>query len=93
MRECGALFLPRLSLRYRIGRVSMMHSPVRSEADVGRQRAGRRRMQEKYKRERGIFEFYALALFARTMLRLAIFLAEPRNVGGRASAILHQATR
>jgi glycosyltransferase involved in cell wall biosynthesis len=93
MRECGALFLPRLSLRYRIGRVSMMHSPVRSEADVLRQRDGRRRMQEKYKREHGIFEFYALALFARTMLRLAIFLAEPRRGGGRAAAILNHAAR
>jgi GT2 family glycosyltransferase len=86
MREYGALFLPRLSLRYRIGRVSMMQSPVRSEADVRRQRAGRRRMQEKYRQEHGIFEFYALALFARTMLRMAIFLAEPRRGGGRVSA-------
>ena len=93
MREYGALFLPRLSLRYRIGRVSMMHSPVRSEADIRRQRDGRRRMQEKYKRKHGIFEFYALALFARTMLRLAIFLAEPRRLGGGAPAILNQAAR
>jgi GT2 family glycosyltransferase len=87
MRECGAHFLPRLSLRYRIGRVSMMHSPVRSEADVRRQRDGRRRMQEKYKQDHGIFEFYALALFARTMLRMVIFLAGPRRVGGRAPAV------
>jgi glycosyltransferase involved in cell wall biosynthesis len=93
MREYGALFLPRLSLRYRIGRVSMMHSPVRSEADVRRQRAGRRRMQEKYKLERGIFEFYALALFARTMLRMAIFLAKSRGASRRASAVLNQAAR
>jgi glycosyltransferase involved in cell wall biosynthesis len=93
MREYGALFLPRLSLRYRIGRVSMMHSPVRSEADVRRQRDGRRRMQEKYRQERGIFEFYALALFARTMLRMAIFLAEPRRVGNRAYAMLNRAVR
>jgi hypothetical protein len=43
-------------------------------------------MQEKYRQEHGIFEFYALALFARTMLRMAIFLAEPRRGGGRVSA-------
>jgi GT2 family glycosyltransferase len=84
MRECGALFLPRLSLRYRIGRVSMMHSPVRSAKDVRLQHDGRRRMQEKYKQERGIFEFYALALFARTMLRAAIFVAERSRGGERA---------
>jgi hypothetical protein len=78
-------------LRYRIGRVSLMHSPVRSEADVHRQRAGRRRMQEKYRQQHGIFEFYALALFARTMLRMAIFLAEFGRGGGRASALLNHA--
>jgi GT2 family glycosyltransferase len=93
MREYGALFLPRVSLRYRIGRVSMMHSPVRSESDVRRQHAGRRRMQEKYKREHGIFEFYALALFARTMLRLAILLSEPPRIGGGAPVMLNRAVR
>lgn len=93
MREYGAVFLPRLALKYRIGRVSMMHAPVRSEEDVRRQRDGRRRMQEKYKRKHGVFEFYALALFARTMLRLAIFLSVPRHSRGRAPAMLNQAVR
>jgi GT2 family glycosyltransferase len=94
MRECGAHFLPRLSLRYRIGRVSMMHSPERSAADVRRQHDGRRRMQEKYKQKHGSLEFYALALFARTVLRVAIFLSEqPRSFGARRPAMLSQAVR
>jgi GT2 family glycosyltransferase len=93
MRECGAHFLPRLSLHYRIGRVSLMHSPARSEAEVRRQHDGRRRTQEKYKREHGIFEFYALALFARTILRLVIWLAEPHRVDRKAPAMLNQTAR
>lgn len=70
MRECGARFLDRIALCYRIGSPSLMHSPVPPPAQLLQQREGRRRMRRKYRRKRGAFEYLALALFARTVLRL-----------------------
>jgi glycosyltransferase involved in cell wall biosynthesis len=69
MRELGALFLHRTTVRYRIGYPSLMHSPDPSDAQRAEELQGRRQMQTKYKRDRGAIEFYALALFARTALK------------------------
>jgi GT2 family glycosyltransferase len=68
MRECGAYYLDRVALRYRIGSPSLMHSASPEPAQLAEQRVGRRRMQAKYRQERGVLEFYGLALIARTVL-------------------------
>jgi GT2 family glycosyltransferase len=70
MRACGALFVDRTALHYRIGFPSLMHSPNPSLEQLRLQREGRKLMREKYVKERGIVEFLALALFARTVLKL-----------------------
>jgi hypothetical protein len=67
MRKYGACFLDRLALRYRVGFPSLMHAPNPPQSQIQMQHEGRRRMQVKYRRERGLFEFYALALFTRTI--------------------------
>jgi len=70
MRECGALFLDRTAIRYRVGSPSLMHSPHPSEAQKQGERLGHTQMQMKYRRKHGAVEFYALALFTRTVLKL-----------------------
>ena len=70
MRECGALFLDRTAIRYRVGSPSLMHSPNPSEAQKQGERAGHRQMHVKYRKERGALEFYALALFTKTVLKI-----------------------
>jgi glycosyltransferase involved in cell wall biosynthesis len=71
IREFGAHFINRVTLRYRIGSPSLMHSPNPDESQLRHQCAGRRRMQAKYRKERGAPEFYALAAFTRTVLKIA----------------------
>jgi glycosyltransferase involved in cell wall biosynthesis len=70
MREYSVLFLDRTAVRYRIGSPSLMHSPDPTAAQRQEERDGHRAMQAKYKKTRGALEFYSLALFARTVLRL-----------------------
>jgi GT2 family glycosyltransferase len=70
MRECGALFLDRMAIRYRVGGPSLMHSPNPTEVQRQAERLGRRQMQMKYRKARGALEFYALALFTRTVLKI-----------------------
>jgi GT2 family glycosyltransferase len=70
MRECGVLFLDRAAVHYRVGNPSLMHSPNPTEAQKQGERQGRRQMQAKYRREHGALEFYALALFTRTILKI-----------------------
>jgi GT2 family glycosyltransferase len=70
MRECGALFLDRTAIHYRVGSPSLMHSPHTTEEQKQGERRGHRQMQAKYRRERGTLEFYALALFTRTVLKV-----------------------
>jgi GT2 family glycosyltransferase len=70
MRECGAFFLNRKAIRYRVGSPSLMHSPNPTEAQKQGERLGHRQMQVKYRRQHGALEFYALAIFTRTVLRL-----------------------
>ena len=70
MRECGVLFLDRTAIRYRVGSPSLMHSPDPTEAQRQGERLGHRQMQSKYRKEHGALEFYALALFTRTVLKI-----------------------
>lgn len=70
MREFGVLFLDRSAIHYRVGSPSLMHSPDPTEAQKQGERIGHRRLQEKYRKERGAMEFYALALFTRTVLKV-----------------------
>jgi GT2 family glycosyltransferase len=70
MREFGAVFLDRVAIHYRVGSPSLMHSPHPTELQRLGERAGHRKMQEKYRRERGMLEFYALAMFTRTILKI-----------------------
>lgn len=70
MRKCGVLFIDRPAIRYRVGGLSLMHSPNPTEAQKLGERLGHRQMQQKYREEHGALEFYALALFTRTVLRI-----------------------
>jgi glycosyltransferase involved in cell wall biosynthesis len=70
IREFGAHFIDRIAIRYRIGSPSLMHSPDPDELQLQCERAGHHRMQTKYREQRGALEFYALALFARTVLKI-----------------------
>jgi GT2 family glycosyltransferase len=70
MREFGAHFLNQTAIRYRIGSPSLMHSPNPTKAQLQEEFEGRRRMQAKYRNERGPLEFYALALFTRSVLKI-----------------------
>jgi GT2 family glycosyltransferase len=70
MRECGALFLDRTAIRYRVGSPSLMHSPHPTEAQKQGERLGHRQIHQKYRRAHGALEFYALALFTRTVLKI-----------------------
>ena len=70
MREFGAYFMDRTAVHYRIGSPSLMHSPNPTEAQKQGERLGHRQMQVKYRKEHGALEFYALALFTRTVLKI-----------------------
>jgi glycosyltransferase involved in cell wall biosynthesis len=70
MRQYGALFLNRAAVHYRIGGPSLMHSPHPTIAQIEGERLGHRQMQSKYRKQRGVLEFYALALFTRTALKI-----------------------
>jgi glycosyltransferase involved in cell wall biosynthesis len=70
MREFGAYFMDRTAVHYRIGSPSLMHSPNPSKHQLDEEDAGRRGIRDSYRNERGMLEWYALALFARTLLRI-----------------------
>jgi len=70
MRECGAFFLDRTAIHYRVGGPSLMHSPNPTEEQKQGERLGHKQMQQKYLRKHGALEFYALALFSRTILKV-----------------------
>jgi glycosyltransferase involved in cell wall biosynthesis len=70
MREFGAYFMDRTAVHYRIGSPSLMHSPNPSKQQLDEEETGRRRIRDSYRNERGMLEWYALALFARTLLRV-----------------------
>jgi hypothetical protein len=64
------VFLDRTAIRYRVGGPSLMHSANPTEAQKQGVRLGHRQMQLKYRKEYGALEFYALALFTRTVLKI-----------------------
>jgi GT2 family glycosyltransferase len=70
MRKCGVVYLDRNAIRYRVGSPSLMHSPDPTEAQRQEERLGHRKMQMKYRKQHGHFEFYSLAIFTRTVLKL-----------------------
>lgn len=70
MRECGVFFLNRTAIRYRVGSPSLMHSRDPTETQKQAERLGHRQMQAKYRRRYGVLEFYSLAIFTRTVLKL-----------------------
>jgi glycosyltransferase involved in cell wall biosynthesis len=70
MRKCGVIFLDRLAIRYRVGSPSLMHSPDPTAVQKEAERLGHRQMHLKYRKDYGALEFYALALFTRTVLRV-----------------------
>jgi len=70
MREFGAHFMDRTAVRYRIGSPSLMHSPHPGKKQLDWERAGHRKIQVKYRAQHGMAEFYTLALFARTALKI-----------------------
>ena len=69
IRRFGAHFIDHTVLQYRIGSPSLLHGIDPDPTRHAEQMQGRRRMQAKYLKERGVFEFLSLALFARTVLR------------------------
>ena len=70
MREFGAHFLNRTAIRYRIGSPSLMHSPIATPAQRREEIEGGRRMQDKYRNQRGMLEFHALRLITRAVRRI-----------------------
>jgi glycosyltransferase involved in cell wall biosynthesis len=69
IRRYGALFLDRQAIHYRVGSPSLMHSVDATAAQRQGERLGHRQMQLKYRKQYGAIEFYALALFTRTLLK------------------------
>jgi glycosyltransferase involved in cell wall biosynthesis len=69
MRTCGAEIIDEVVLYYRIGFPSLMHDPDPPPEQLRAQRAGRRRMQAKYRRAHGALEFYGLAAFTRFLVQ------------------------
>lgn len=69
MRACGAKFTDRVTLHYRIGNPSLLHSPDPRPGQKAQELAGRQRIWQNYRQNHGPMEFFALAGFARTMLR------------------------
>jgi glycosyltransferase involved in cell wall biosynthesis len=72
IRKFGAHFLDRIVLKYRISNPSLMHSPNPDRSQLNAELEGRRRMQAKYRKQRGLLEFYALALMTRVLRRFSL---------------------
>ena len=68
-RGCGAHFLDRVTLRYRIGSPSLMHDPDPSPEQLQAERDGARRVWLNYRRCYGTLEFLALAALTRLFLK------------------------
>jgi glycosyltransferase involved in cell wall biosynthesis len=69
IREFGAYFLNQTAIRYRVGAPSLMHSPTPAPTLPQEVFEGGRKMQIKYRDQRGWPEYYALALFTRALLK------------------------
>ena len=69
MRQFGAHFTDRVTLRYHIGSPSLMHAPKLSEREMQQLRDGIRRMHANYRAKHGAVEFYAMKIFSRLVLQ------------------------
>jgi hypothetical protein len=63
MRTCGAHFMDRITLHYRIGSPSLMDAPDPPPEQRQAEQEGIRRMWSSYRRYHGPLEFIALAVF------------------------------
>ena len=69
MRRFGAHYLNQVALRYRISDRSLLHYSLDlTETDLRYLREARERKRAKYLAERGPFEYFAVKLFAKTIL-------------------------
>jgi len=68
-RSFGAHFLDRVTLHYRIGSPSLMHAPDPPPEQRAAEREGARQIWSNYRRDRGMFEFLALAAMTRLFLK------------------------
>jgi glycosyltransferase involved in cell wall biosynthesis len=69
IRHSGACFVDRVSLRFRVSNPSMMHSITRDPAEEKQLKETFALMYGRYRAERGALEFFAMKIFARTVLR------------------------
>lgn len=69
IREFGAYFLNQTATHYRVGAPSLMHSPTPAPSQQQEVLDGGRKMQMKYRHQRGMPEFYALSLLTRAVLK------------------------
>jgi glycosyltransferase involved in cell wall biosynthesis len=65
MRRFGTYFMDKVVLHYRISSSSLMHSPNPDPSQIDLVREAWRRTQMKYRKDRGLLEFYVLALLTR----------------------------
>ena len=72
IRQSGAYFMDRVSLKFRVSNPSLMHSITPDETEAQQLREARQRTHARYRAERGALEFYTLKAFAHTVLRVAL---------------------
>jgi glycosyltransferase involved in cell wall biosynthesis len=69
MRTCGAHFMDRITLHYRIGSPSLMHAPDPTPEQRQAEQEGIRRIWSNYRNDHGLLEFLALAALTRLFLK------------------------
>jgi glycosyltransferase involved in cell wall biosynthesis len=69
IRHSGAYFMDRVTLKFRVSNPSMMHSITPNPMEQAQLMETRKLAHARYLVERGALEFYAMKLFARTVLR------------------------
>src|ERR1700730_10710648 len=69
MRQCGAYFMDRVSLRFRVSNPSLMHSITPDQTEATQLSVARKLTHDRYRTERGALEFYVLKALAHTVLR------------------------
>jgi glycosyltransferase involved in cell wall biosynthesis len=60
IRSCGAYFMDRVVLNYRIGSPSLMHSPNPTQTQIDQEREGRQLMNLNYRKKYGPLEYYLM---------------------------------
>jgi glycosyltransferase involved in cell wall biosynthesis len=70
-RTCGVHFMDRVTLHYRIGSPSLMHSPNPPPEQREAELEGDRRMRVKYRQDHGMLEVFALRVAALLFLRVS----------------------